>query len=417
MEAQVTNPTLVTGYDPELKFFSTRYHQGGRTVYSMDLSLSQVASLLPAPDPNNPSPGNREIRVPHASGFAQYIREREDWVAPAIVLRAPNMFDFLPIESIEGAEFGIISFPRLAVNDLHILDGQHRTLGIHMAIKGVANDLDKARSALASAKKTDAFEGVIASMKRQVDGIVKQRKRFDNERMSIQIFVEEQMESYQQMFYDIADNALGITGSVKTRMDSTKVVNRAFRLIVLHPLIVDRIDMEKDILGRNNQNFLSAKHVVDMVRIVNVGLEGRVTKRLEDELKEDDLARKANAFLDLLVESFSQLAGVAEGKVQPAALRQSSMLGSPVTLRTLAGVYFDLIACGMPEEEIGQFFKTLDPHMSTAATDEWVEAVDNDLYFVGGLASSSRRQDLKLLKSILVGWALTELPPELVKAA
>ena len=38
----------LTGYDPDIQFYATRYRQGGRTVYSLDLALTQIAELLPA---------------------------------------------------------------------------------------------------------------------------------------------------------------------------------------------------------------------------------------------------------------------------------------------------------------------------------------------------------------------------------
>ena len=38
--------------------------------------------------------------------------------------------------------------------------------------------------------------------------------------------VEDDSTAYKQMFFDIADNALGITSSVRARFDSRKVVNR-----------------------------------------------------------------------------------------------------------------------------------------------------------------------------------------------
>ncbi len=41
----------VTGYNPNETFYATRYRQGGRTVYSIDLSLTQIAALIPAPNP------------------------------------------------------------------------------------------------------------------------------------------------------------------------------------------------------------------------------------------------------------------------------------------------------------------------------------------------------------------------------
>lgn len=404
---------VVTGYDPELKFWATRYRQGGRTVYSLDLSLAEIASLIPAPDPNVVLPGNRAITLSHAQGFADYLRARPDWIGPALLLRGPSMFDFTALETDGGVpnrEYGLMGFPRAAANDLRIVDGQHRILGIHLAIRGIAADLDKARSALASAKKTDAFQAVQDDLKKQVSTILEQRKRFENERVSVQVVVEEDQSAYEQMFADIADNVRPISASVSTRFDKTQVVNRTLRLVMMHPLLLDHLELEKDVLGRNNPKFLSAKQVVDLIRILTVGLDGRINRRRESELSENEMAKKVNAFLDTLVEAFPQLEGVQDGTVQPAALRQSSMLGSPVTLKVLAGTYFDLLACDLSEADILDYFKKLDPYLSTPATDEWVEAVGGDLFFAGALASGSRRQDLKQYKTALVSWALTELP-------
>src|SRR5947208_1842952 len=136
----------VTGYDPDVRFYATHYKQGERNVFAVDLSLTQIAGLLPKPDPAQPTEGNRRIKESHARAFGDYVRQQPDWVAPALVLRAPNIFTFEVKESIGGTEFGIISFPRLASTDLRILDGQHRILGIHLAIQGIADDIQKVRS-------------------------------------------------------------------------------------------------------------------------------------------------------------------------------------------------------------------------------------------------------------------------------
>ena len=61
-----------------------------------------------------------------------------------------------------------------------------------------------------------------------------QRARFDRERTSLQIFIEDDQAAYKQMFFDIADNALGITSSVRARFDSRKVVNRSLEDVMKH---------------------------------------------------------------------------------------------------------------------------------------------------------------------------------------
>ena len=146
----------VTGYDTEDRFYATKYSQGGRKVFAIDLSLTQIAAYLPEPDPNNPTEGNRRVRESHAVAFGNYIRESEDWVSPALLLRGPDIFKFEKNEKMEdvaGTEFGIVAIPRLARSDLRILDGQHRILGIHRAMQGIARDLERQRDLMAKAKR------------------------------------------------------------------------------------------------------------------------------------------------------------------------------------------------------------------------------------------------------------------------
>lgn len=396
----------VTGYESEVRFFATRYKQGGRTVYSLDLSVAQIVSLLPEPDPDRPQPGNRRIQPQHAAAFGEYIREHEDWIAPALVLRGPASFDFTPIESIEGAEFGIVSLPTLAVADLHILDGQHRILGFHMAVRAIAEDLDRYRDQLAKARKSgDA--NLVEHYQSLIKDLNAQRRRFERERTSIQVFVETQQTAYQQMFYDIADNALGITASVRARFDTRKITNRILTSVNMHPLLAGRVDMERDRLGRVNPNFLSAKHVADIVRIIAVGLEGRISRRLESELHEEDLITRTNEFFDILTEGFHQLEQVKDGVISPAELRQYSMLGSPVTIRVLAGVFYELRTKGFDHDAILHYFTTLDPFLSAAATDFLVKRTGTNVFFEGALSPSSRRQDLKEFRNVLTEWGET----------
>lgn len=404
--------TTVTGYEG-LRYFANKYKQGGRTVYGMDLSVAQIVGLIPAPDPDRPSPGNRRIQPAHAAAFGEYIRTHTDWVSPALVLRGPSNFDFTAIESIEGAEFGVVELPLLAVADLHILDGQHRILGMHLAVRGIADDLDKARDGLAQARKAEDAT-LIEHFQHQIKELNDQRKRFENERVAIQLFVETHQSQYQQMFYDIADNALGITASVRARFDARKVTNRALPAVSEHPLLAGRVDMERDRLGRVNPNILSAKHVVDIVRIMAVGLEGRISRRLETELHEETLVEATKEFFTTLSEGFHQLSQVEDGSLSPAELRQHSMLGSPVTIRILAGAYFELRGLGYSHDGIVQYWEELDPFLSQPASKLMVEHGGQDVFFEGALAPSSRRQDVKEFRNVLVSWAAD--PPTWLKA-
>lgn len=399
--------TAVTGYDTDLRFYATRYQQGGRTVYSLDLSVAQIVNLVPAPDPSRTQPGNRRIQPVHAAEFGTYLREKTDWVSPAIVLRSTGKFDFNLIESIAGAEFGVVALPMLSVGDLHILDGQHRILGMHMAVRAITEELEIERARLAVARKGGDDPNLVGQHQTQIKLLTAQRRRFEKERLSIQLFIEDSQLSYQQMFYDIADNALGITASVRARFDSRKIVNRALLDVMDHPMLKGRVELERDRLGRSNPNLLSARHIADIVRILHVGLDGRISRRLESELVEGDLIERSKEFFTILGESFHQLGQVQDGAILPAELRNHSMLGSPVTIRVLAGVYYELKNRGFDRDAIVHYFELLDPYFAEQATTFLVEQVGEEVFFPGALAPSSRRQDLKQLVQKMVLWATT----------
>jgi hypothetical protein len=397
-----------TGYSSDVTFYATRYRQGGRTVYSLDLSLMQVASFLPRPGIGVATEGNRMIREPHAKAFGEYVRSNPDWVSPALVLRAPNIFTFAPREEVGGTEFGIIAFPRLAQTELRILDGQHRILGIHMAIESISAEMEKARAVVAAAKRRGEIPQAIDDLTKKVTELERQRERLDRERTTLQIFIEDDPQAYRQMFFDIADNALGITSSVRARFDSRKVVNRSIEGVMKHALLEGRVDMEQDRIGGKNPNLLGAKQVAEIVRTLAVGIDGRVGQRLEDELREDALTEKANNFLDSLVEAFPDMGAVADGNLDPMRLRATSILGSTVMLRVLAGVYAELVdRQGFEEADATEFFTRVAPHTAAPvrADSVWLDHVPDEIFSEGASAPRSRRQDLKSLRDTLVQWA------------
>lgn len=399
----------VTGYDTDIKYYATRYKQGGRTVYALDLSPLQVIATVAKPDPSRLTPGNRAIRPAHANGFARYFREHSKWVVPGMILRASTHFGFDIITEIEGAEFGVLSFPRRAASEINILDGQHRILGFHLAEDGIAADLDKARSGLASARRVDPHGAVVAEAQKRIHELDIQRDRLAKERVSLQIVVVEDPAEYKQMFFDIADNQLGITGSVKARFDTRKVVNRALESVLEHKLLEGRVDIEADRIGRGSIYFMGAKHVSEVIRSVTVGLDGRVSRRQDAEWKEADVASRAKKFLDILIEAFPPLKAMTLGQVLPDDIRKSSLLGSVLTVRVLAGVYHDLITDhAFTPEMVEAYFRKLAPHMGAPVypASIWMAHTDGSVFSDGGRGPHSRRQDLKSLKNTLVDWAI-----------
>lgn len=364
-----------SGYSTHDEYFATKFEQGGRIVYSIDLSIPQLVATLPEPDPDLQTPGNRRITPAHARSFAEYIKERSNWVCPSLLLRPPEgEFEFTPLENgdIGGSTLGVLSVPRLSREALQIVDGQHRTLGFHMAWKSVSDSLREEREAIAVARRNGPPESVKEAERRLAEKL-SLRDRLSRARVSIDIIIVDDPEAYRQVFVDIADNAKGVTRTLSTRFDRRKVVNRALPLVIEHPLIEGRVEEESDRLSSTNSNLLTAKHLADIIRTIVVGVSRRITRKLEDELNDRQIADRTKRFLDVLEESFPELEAIEKGELSPAELRRSSLLGSSTMIRVLAGVYHDLTmgkdsAARMSDDEVVSYFKKLAGHMTAPST-------------------------------------------------
>lgn len=405
------DPSAATGYDTADRFFATRYAQGGRTAFGIDLSLDQVASYLRRPDPGVVAEGNRKIRLNHAEAFARYLRNNAGWVAPALLLRAPEgVLQFDPKATIGGMEFGLLAVPRLARTELHIIDGQHRILGIHIAAEDIARELDETRGLVARARASQQDPAVIESLQVKLRKLEGQRDRMARERISLDIVIIDDPQAYKQVFVDIADNALGITKAVRARFDATKVVNRCLSDVLDHHLLDGLVDMDHDRITGGNKHLMGAVHVTDIIRVVAVGLSGRVSARMEAEMKEPLLVAQTKEFFDTLLAAFPQLGAVADGSMTAQELREKSLLGSVVMQRVLAGAYHELKGeHSLQSGEVAALFAKISPMMKAPVEPDspWVQT---GVFAEGASAPTARRQDLEKLKDTIVNWYVE--PPQ-----
>lgn len=394
----------VTGINTPFRFVAVRYIQGGRVTYSLDLPLEQVPEVLPVPDPARPTPGNRRVNETHAKSFGLYVRKTAEWVAPPLLIRDPGACQFDPQVTVGGMEVGILSVPRNARLTLKIIDGQHRILGVDMALRDLQLDLDRLHDARAR-ERDDASRHELEVRAAQ---LAAERDRFANEHLSLQIYVEDQPVGYEQMFFDVADNALGINQAIKVRFDSRKTVNRTLDEACKHALLRGRVDLEQDRIAGPNPNLLGAKHVADFVRTIEVGIAGRVGRKVEESLDEGRLVERFNNFMDVLVNAFSDLAAVADGTVSPPELRSRSLLGSITMLRVLAGVYHNL-SDSHDDDGIAEFFSSLQPHMGGPVAPGSIWLTHTTEFSLGALGPQARAQSLKQLTADITGWM--ENPP------
>ena len=348
---------------------ATRYRQGGREMYHMVVPLAALPQLVSRPDPSRPIEGNRKVNAKHAADFGDYVLENKTWVAPSIIVRAPSgdvSFDVkAPFD--DGAAWGILSIPLHVLTEILILDGQHRSLGIFLAIdktnQRIAILVDAVRAAHKISDKNAERE-----LQEQLDRQKKLREKLGHEHLSIDIALVSNTEA-SQLFADINTNLRGVNKDFTTILDQRNIVNRiALELIENHPLLVNRVETgQENRMSSRNPNFLGAKAVADIVRAVLVG-SGRVSARRESELEaaQANAVRRVSSFLDVLVDSFEDLESVLNSDIDPITLRELSMLGSATMMRVLALTYHDLTnnpERALSRSQVTDFFHSIENHM------------------------------------------------------
>jgi len=403
-------PHIPSGYDPNEYFFASKFRQGGRTVYALDLSVRELVAFLPKPDPDKPldaSSTQRRIHLPHAKQFGQYVVEQPDWVSPALLLRAPHIFDFEVYPGLDtgSTQFGTLAVPKDAKSEIAIVDGQHRTLGFHLAWEELTQDLQTARTLLARAKELGE-KAVIGNAERQLQKTIDRRDALAGERVSVQIVLVENPEVARRIFVDINDNAKGITGSVKSRFDDRKVLTRALNAILMsNELIEGRVDLEQDRVSGSSKYLLGAKHVNDMMRGMQVGT-GFITKRLEKELDHKAIAHEFTVFTDALARSFPPLQQLIDAAITPAQVREKSLIGSNVVLRAVAVAWHDLRAEGWTVDQITDAFTAIAPNFTApvypSGQDSWFKTGVFPAREAGASSPTSRAQDFKTLTAFIV---------------
>lgn len=408
----------VTAYDPYERFFGSRYKQGGRTVYALDFSVAELVTFLPKPDPDKsvePSDSQRRIYPAHAKAFGEYIESTPDWVSPALLLRGPGIFEFdRKIHQNTGTtQFGVVAVPKDARTEIRIVDGQHRTLGFHLAWESLTKKISEARALVARAKDDEMDAAVIQNLQAKLETLVDRRKALASERVSVQIVVTDDPKVARRIFVDINDNAKGITGSVRSRFDDRKVISRALDIALSHSdLLKGRVDLELDRISGNSKYLLGAKHVADMLRAVTVG-NGRIGKRLEEELDEKNIADEFERFAMAMTDAFPDLQAVQDGTLSPVELRDSSLLGSSVILRGFAAAWYELREAEWEPDDITAAYKGFADWMVAPVYPD-----PTDTWFATGLFSAnengvsspgSRAQDFKQLTGTIADWC--EEPP------
>jgi hypothetical protein len=388
---------------------ATRYRQGGREMYHMVLTLAALPQLVTRPDPERPIDGNRKVDARHARDFGDYVLENQTWVAPSIIVRAPSgdvSFDE-QAKFEDGSSWGVLNIPLHVLTEILILDGQHRSLGIFMAIEKVNAEIAHLVD-LVRAAEANGNDIVTQKMTDDLAAAKARREKLGREHFSIDLALVSNNDA-KQLFADINTNLRGVSKDFTTILDQRGVVNRvALQLIESHSLLADRVETgQENRMSSRNPNLLGAKAVADIVRAILVG-GGRISARRESEIEANqaDAIRRVSTFLDVLVESFPGLASLVDGESDPITLRETSMLGSSTMLRVLAIAYYELTTAEdypLSRAEVADFFRSLNDRMYEVPV-----SPDNDFWmstraFVpGNFAPQARTGSVRSLVTALV---------------
>ena len=406
------------GVARRLELPAFRYKQGRRTQYSTVVSVLEVPTLVSRkPDPAKPLDGNRKVDGSRAKRFGEYVNDKRDWVAPAIFVGVPREHNSLVFDEKiafgNGSAFGILSIPSNETQHVLIVDGQHRTLGLHTLDEIIDERRRKLLRLIELAEKNGGAE--LAEHKGNHKKLQERISELAGEHITVEIVEATEIERVQ-IFADIANNAKGIRPDFKVFSDQRDVINRIARDVATeHPLFVQGgvEDGQSTAMSLSNPKLIGAKIIADIVRSVHTGVNGRVGKRTDDELSRNEVAagKKVTQFLDTLLASYTSLREIVNGDKTPIELRQESMLGYGTTLRVLAGVYYELKRADegqspFSESEIREAFKGLAPKFLEIPVQEdnafWMST---GAFNVGSSAPQSRQGTLRSLTDALVAWA------------
>jgi hypothetical protein len=392
-------------------YLAMRSRQGARTVYTLRAPLSDLSVILPLPDPENPDEENRRVDSRHAKQFAEYLNDKEDWIAPSLLARDFGGCRFDEIPGTEG-KLGYLEVPWSTggLSPLSTIDGQHRILGVDIEINSLIEGINK----LEREKLRARGDARVATLTESISRLNARLERLQNEAVGLEIYVEPDSDKAKQMFVDVADNAKGISRALTARFDSSKIANRTLDRVMNHALLSNKVDLEQDRMTAKNRNLMGAKHVADLTRAVAVGVKGRIGKKRESELDDSTIIEEVHSYLGCITEAFSDLSAVAEGTLTPQELRRDSLLGSTGMLRVLAGVWHELHAKDVDDDEITDFFRRLDKHMEAPVDDEsiWRITPAVDDFEPNASAPIMRTQNLQHLAAVITDW-FTNPPAEL----
>ena len=361
-----------------LRVPSHRFHQGGRDVFFFALDLETLDGLLPQRvDDSVVREANRRLTPSHAKNIQMYLNEKDDWVLGALMLGiAPNAVEFEPYQSEHGAQpfpnFGELRILTNRVNTMRIFDGQHR----RRAIQDVLAELSEDRNSRSSDR--------LDTLRRAS--------------MTIVLYLEEDTKTLRQMFVD-ASQTKRIEGNTVTRFDQRDAFNRvAVKLAESSRLFKGRVEMERASVARTNRNLLAINQLAAILKILEVGHRGRVSRDKNDFFMRDldGLYKRSLEWADnFMPATREEYEGLLSGKIDNSEipqLRRSTFAYNVTFFRVLAASYFRLMSDYNSWKPLADFINSA----SITPGSEIGLMVEAGLVNPGGKSLLARRQEVEM---------------------
>lgn len=412
----------LTGYSAFKTLVAQQVTRGAKTVYVVSIPINLVPEHLRIPDVVKPIDSNRAVSKSHAEEFGKYWLDHPDsWTVPPLLVDCSDSLEFkeeYPI--MEGYRLGVLKLPTHSNKILRTLDGQHRIYGWNYIRSALFEDLEIAKNRLNQSKQSGS-NIEIQLAEEAVNTIKDSISRMYREQVTLEIITGVTENEHKTFFIDIADNALGINVTEKTRMDEVNMTSRVAKLLADQtPLLNGRIEFRKSSAAKNSPDLMSLANLRDVTRHVCFGIVGKVSAKREAEFTDINALEMSKHFIDAMLESTNALNEIAEGWLKPKELKATSLLGSSTIWRCLAGAYHELAI----DVDKGVLRWNSEGHkkfvsMATAAIEQmnfigeneeksldpnWYET---ECFNPGGLAPLSRAQDLKNLSTLFVRWSET----------
>ena len=341
-----------------------RLTQGGRDVFGFALSIKDLNGLLPRRvDDDIVKDANRRLHQPHADAIRGYLWNQQAWLSGAIMVAIdPGMVEFDAFGNTDG-RFGIIKIPLAAIGQLKLFDGQHRRRAIYDLVDERHAEIRDLRKLIVGAENGEHDPVVLAELRKRLDSTEARLQELESESIPVLLFGEADTQLLKQMFSDAA-KARPIDALTKSRFDARDPFNRAAELVMNgSDLLNGKVEMERSTVSRTSDKLISYNQLSTLLRTLQVGYYGRVSKQkaLEFESSEELIIAPAERFFAFLLKARDEYRRLAEDEAQPSRERGSTLAFNNTILRVIAAVWHEWVMEREKNDELlAELFGTAD---------------------------------------------------------